>query len=149
MVEFIKRNLIDVFMIDPLVSFHDVPENDNSAMDKVIKQGFGMVAGRTNSAGELFHHPGKPKPGQSETTVEDGRGASAILWAVRSARVLNFMTRRARPLRSASRRRSAAATSIGVGRWWWRMAPAFGAIEVRAVGREKSSPHAGAKRDRR
>jgi RecA-family ATPase len=92
MVEFIKRNLIDVFMIDPLVSFHDVPENDNSAMDKVIKQGFGMVAGRTNSAGELFHHPGKPKPGQSETTVEDGRGASAILWAVRSARVLNFMT---------------------------------------------------------
>jgi hypothetical protein len=92
MVTFIRRNEIDVFMIDPLVSFHDVPENDNSAMDKVIKQGFGAVAGKTNSAGELFHQPGKPKPGQPETTVEDGRGASAILWAVRSARVLNFMT---------------------------------------------------------
>ncbi len=92
MVTFIKRNRIDVFMIDPLVSFHDVPENDNSAMDKVIKQGFGAVTGKTNSAGELFHQPGKPRPGQSETTVEDGRGASAILWAVRSARVLNYMT---------------------------------------------------------
>jgi RecA-family ATPase len=92
MVEFIKRNKIDVFMIDPLVSFHDVAENDNSAMDKVIKKGFGAVTCKTNSAGELFHHPGKPKPGQSETTVADGRGASAILWAVRSARVLNFMT---------------------------------------------------------
>jgi hypothetical protein len=92
MVEFIKRNKIDVFMVDPLVSFHNVPENDNLAMDKVVKEGFGTVASKTNSACELFHHPGKPKLGQSETTVEDGRGASAILWAVRSARVLNFMT---------------------------------------------------------
>ena len=92
MVDFIERNGIDVFMVDPLVSFHDVPENDNSAMDKVIKQGFGAVASKTNAAGEVFHHPGKPKPNQPETVVEDGRGASAILWAVRSARVLNFMT---------------------------------------------------------
>jgi hypothetical protein len=63
-IEFIVRNRIDVFMVDPLVSFHDVPENDNSAMDKLIKQGFGAVAGKTSSAGELFHQPGKPKPGQ-------------------------------------------------------------------------------------
>jgi hypothetical protein len=89
---FISRNRIDVFMVDPLVSFHSVPENDNGAMDVVVKQGFGAVAYETASAGELFHHPGKPKPGQAETTVEDGRGASAIIWAVRSARVLNFMT---------------------------------------------------------
>ncbi len=92
MIEFIERNKIDVFMLDPLVSFHSVSENDNGHMDLVIKQGFGAIANTTNSAGELFHHPGKPKPGQAETTVEDGRGASAVLWAVRSARVLNFMT---------------------------------------------------------
>jgi hypothetical protein len=92
MTEFIKANQIDVFMIDPLVSFHGVVENDNSHMDMVVKQGFGAIANKTNSAGELFHHPGKPKPGQTDTTVEDGRGASALLWAVRSARVLNFMT---------------------------------------------------------
>jgi hypothetical protein len=92
MVAFIERNDIDVFMIDPLVSFHGVLENDNSHMDLVIKEGFGAIANRTSSAGELFHHPGKPRPGQAETTVEDGRGASSILWAVRSARVFNFMT---------------------------------------------------------
>jgi hypothetical protein len=92
MEDFIDRNGIDVFMLDPLVSFHGVAENDNSHMDVVIKEGFGAIANRTQSAGEVFHHPGKAKPGQVDTTVEDGRGASAILWAVRSARVLNFMT---------------------------------------------------------
>jgi RecA-family ATPase len=92
MTGFIDGNDIDVFMIDPLVSFHGVMENDNSHMDLVVKEGFGAIASRTNSAGELFHHPGKAKPGQADTTVEDGRGASSILWAVRSARVLNFMT---------------------------------------------------------
>ena len=89
---FIKSRTIDVFMLDPLVSFHGVVENDNGHMDVVVKEGFGAIANRTNSAGELFHHPGKPKPGQVETTVEDSRGASALIWAVRSARVFNFMT---------------------------------------------------------
>jgi AAA domain len=92
MTDFIKDNSIDVFMLDPLVSFHGVMENDNGHMDLVIKEGFGAIANSTNSAGEMFHHPGKAKPGQPDTSVEDGRGASAILWAVRSARVFNFMT---------------------------------------------------------
>lgn len=89
---FITGQKIDVFMLDPLVSFHGVSENDNGHMDVVVKEGFGAIANRTNSAGELLHHPGKPKPGQVETTVEDSRGASAVIWAVRSARVFNFMT---------------------------------------------------------
>jgi hypothetical protein len=92
MTDFITGNSIDVFMLDPLVSFHGVMENDNGHMDLVIKEGFGAIANSTNSAGEMFHHPGKAKPGQADTSVEDGRGASAILWAVRSARVFNFMT---------------------------------------------------------
>jgi AAA domain len=92
MTSFITSNSIDVFMLDPLVSFHGVMENDNGHMDLVIKEGFGAIANSTNSAGEMFHHPGKAKPGQADTSVEDGRGASAILWAVRSARVFNFMT---------------------------------------------------------
>jgi hypothetical protein len=92
MTNFINDNAIDVFMLDPLVSFHGVMENDNGHMDLVIKEGFGAIANQTNSAGEMFHHPGKAKPGQADTSVEDGRGASAILWAVRSARVFNFMT---------------------------------------------------------
>jgi hypothetical protein len=88
----IEQNSIDVFMLDPWVSFHAVNESSNMDMDLVIKAGLGTIATSTNSAGEIFHHPGKPKPGQAETTVEDARGASAIIWAVRSARVFNFMT---------------------------------------------------------
>jgi AAA domain len=89
---FVKDNRLDVWIIDPLVSFHSVPENDNVAMDVLIKGAFGTIAEETASAGELCHHPGKAKPGQAETVVEDARGASAVIWAVRSARVLNFMT---------------------------------------------------------
>jgi RecA-family ATPase len=80
MTKFIEQKKIDVFMLDPFVSFHGVAENDNMAMDLVIKEALGAIANKTNSAGEIFHHPGKPKPGQAETSVEDGRGASAILW---------------------------------------------------------------------
>jgi hypothetical protein len=89
---FIKKNTIDVFMLDPLISFHRVSENLNEHMDMLLKEGLGGVASRTRAAGEVFHHVGKPKPGANETTVEDARGASAILAAVRSARVLNRMT---------------------------------------------------------
>lgn len=92
MEDFITSRSIDVFMLDPFVSFHGVSENDNGHIDVVIKEGFGAIANRTNSAGELFHHPGKPKPGQADTTVDDSRGASALIWAVRSARVFNFMS---------------------------------------------------------
>jgi hypothetical protein len=88
----VRAKRFDVFGLDPWVSFHSVLENDNGHMDLVLKEGLGGVASRTGTAGEIFHHPGKPKPGQAETVVEDARGASAIIWAVRSARVFNFMT---------------------------------------------------------
>jgi hypothetical protein len=89
---FVTSKEIDVFMLDPWVSFHSLNESDNAHMDIVIKEGLGGIVERTRSAGEIFHHPGKPKPGQPDTVVEDARGASAIIWAVRSARVFNFMT---------------------------------------------------------
>jgi hypothetical protein len=82
---------IDCVMLDPFISFHSVRESDNGDMDLLLKEGLGGIAQRTRAAIEIFHHPGKPKPDQADTTVEDGRGASAILWAVRSARVMNFM----------------------------------------------------------
>jgi len=88
----IVANKIDVVMLDPWVSFHSVSESSNEHMDPLIKEGLGGVADRTGCAFEIFHHPGKPKPGQAENVVEDARGASAIIFAVRSARVLNFMT---------------------------------------------------------
>jgi RecA-family ATPase len=92
LLDFVRDNRLDVLIIDPLVSFHRVPENDNGAMDLLIKDVFASIAEQSNAAVELCHHSGKPKEGRSETAVEDSRGASAIIWAVRSARTLNFMT---------------------------------------------------------
>jgi hypothetical protein len=89
---FVQDNQLDVLIIDPLVSLHRVPENDNGAMDLLVKDAFGVIADETNSAVEICHHSGKAKQGQTETAVEDSRGASALIWAARSARVLNFMS---------------------------------------------------------
>jgi hypothetical protein len=66
----IRMKGFDVFMIDPFVSFHSVLENDNGCMDLLLKEGLGGIASRTNSAGEVFHHPGKPK---ARTGGDDGR----------------------------------------------------------------------------
>jgi hypothetical protein len=89
--DFIRNNRLDVLIVDPLVSFHRAPENDNVAMDVLIKDVFGSIAEETNAAVELCHHSGKPKEGRTETAVEDSRGASSIIWAARSAKVLDFM----------------------------------------------------------
>ena len=85
----IRANKIDVVMIDPFVSSHQVPENDNNAIDTVAKT-WTMIADVTNTAIDLA--PPHPQTGGAAVTVEDGRGASALLSAVRPARVLNVMT---------------------------------------------------------
>ena len=87
--ETMRKNRIDVSILDPFVSTHRVTENDNNAIDAVAKQ-FGKIADATNSAIELVHHV--RKTGGAKVTVEDGRGAVALLAAARSARVLNAMT---------------------------------------------------------
>jgi hypothetical protein len=92
LIDFARSNRIDVMSLDPLVSFHRVGESSNADMDVVFKEAFGVVAEEANCAVELLHHTGKPKPGQLESTVDDGRGASSSIWASRSARVMNFMT---------------------------------------------------------
>ncbi|WFU44198.1 AAA family ATPase [Bradyrhizobium sp. CB82] len=84
-------NMIDVLAVDPLISFHRIRESSNEAMDLVVKEAFGHIAGASRSV-ELVHHTRKLGPGESISTVDDARGASAILGAVRSARTFNFMT---------------------------------------------------------
>lgn len=86
----ISEKEIDAWIIDPFVSSHRVPENDNMAIDAVAKA-WAHIADETDSAGELIHHV--RKTGGSEVTVEDGRGAVALLNAARSARVLNVMSK--------------------------------------------------------
>lgn len=84
----ISDNCIDVIQIDPFISSHRINENDNVAMDQVLKE-WAKLADRCGIAVDLSHH--SKKTGGREATVEDGRGASALISAVRSARVLNTM----------------------------------------------------------
>lgn len=85
----IRENRVDVLIVDPFVSTHRIGENDNGAMDRVVKL-WARIADETNCAVELVHHA--RKTGGNEVTVEDGRGAVALLAAARSARTLNSMS---------------------------------------------------------
>lgn len=86
----IKRKGIDAIIVDPFVSTHAVNENDNMAIDLVIKQFWAPVIEATNVAAELIHH--SKKLGGTEVTAESARGAVALIGAARSAMALNGMT---------------------------------------------------------
>lgn len=88
LVEEIKHHKIDVLMIDPLVSSHAIGENDNRAID-VVAKAWKRVAQECRCAIVLVHHT--RKTGGNAITVEDARGASALLGAVRIALTLNPM----------------------------------------------------------
>jgi len=83
--ELIRRK-IDILKIDPFVSSHTVPENDNGAMDMIVKE-WGRVADLANCAVELSHHPRKTNG--AEVTAEDGRGGSATISGARVKRPVN------------------------------------------------------------
>jgi len=86
----ILQNKIDVMIVDPFVSTHGVNENDNGAIDKVAKL-WAHIADRTNCSIDVVHHLRKQQDGR-ESTVEDARGAVALIGAARSVRVLNRMS---------------------------------------------------------
>ncbi len=88
----IKQNSIGVFSLDPFISAHDVPESDNTHIDAVVKK-FAHISEETESSIDFCHHVRKASNGQWETTVEDARGAIALINAARSVRVLNRMTK--------------------------------------------------------
>jgi hypothetical protein len=85
----LKAGKFDVLMIDPFVSAHQVSENDNPSIDRVVKT-LARIAGKTNTAIELVHHT--RKTGGADVTAEDSRGGSATVNATRSTRVLNRMS---------------------------------------------------------
>lgn len=85
------RRRIDVLIVDPFVSSHQVSENDNGAIDLVAKA-WGRLADQACCAIELVHHLRKSPEGV-EATAESARGAVALVAAARSVRVLNRMTR--------------------------------------------------------
>ena len=85
----IKENKIDVVIVDPFVRCHSVNENDNRAIN-LVAETWAKIAEETDCAIELVHHT--RKTGGAGATVDDGRGAGALLFAARDARVLNTMT---------------------------------------------------------
>jgi AAA domain len=91
LIDEIKARKIDVLTIDPFVSSHEVPENDNGSIDLVIKKAWSAVAERAGCAVELVHH--LRKIGDNEPTVDDARGAGAFMAGCRAVRVLAGMTK--------------------------------------------------------
>jgi len=86
----IKAREIDVLVIDPFVSCHQAPENDNSAIDAVVKA-WGRVADAGNCAIDLVDHT--RKMAGAEVTSDAMRGASSKVDGCRDVRVLNRMSK--------------------------------------------------------
>ena len=89
--EIIARK-IDVLIIDPFVSCHELPENDNTAMDMIVKE-WGKVADRGDCAVHLVDHTRKMGGAETEVTVKMSRGGKAKTDACRGVRVVNRMTK--------------------------------------------------------
>jgi hypothetical protein len=83
----IKAREIDVLVVDPFVSTHEVEENDNSKIQQVAAL-WVSIADQTNCSVELIHHVTK---GNLEVTADSGRGAGALKDKARSVRVINPM----------------------------------------------------------
>jgi hypothetical protein len=86
----IRENKIDVFIVDPFVTTHGVPENDNTKIAAVAKQ-WAYIADVCQCAVQIVHHVRKGDS-KREITVEDMRGAGALSNAARAVRLLSPMT---------------------------------------------------------
>jgi hypothetical protein len=87
----IETQRVDCLIVDPFVKSHSVSENDNMAIDVVVGE-WSRLAGATRVALELVHH--SRKTNGAEASIDDARGASALVSAARAARVLTRMTKR-------------------------------------------------------
>jgi len=93
---FCRKHDIGVIVLDPFVSTHDIPENNNSEIEKVATT-YRTIAKATNAAILLVHHTRKIG---SDTEAhagdaEAGRGASSLIGAVRIAFTLARMSKAA------------------------------------------------------
>lgn len=92
LIEAVEESEIEVSIFDPLIAMHTTGESDNVKMRQVCDQ-FSRIANVTGTAVEIVHHVRKKQFGQEDHTTADARGAGSIIDAVRSARVLNVMSR--------------------------------------------------------
>ncbi|WP_374527264.1 AAA family ATPase [Novosphingobium sp.] len=84
----IRRRAIDVLVIDPFVSSHQVNESENGRIDAIAKA-WARIAKATNCLIILVHHVAKA--GAGEVTANSARGAVSLINAARSVLVLNRM----------------------------------------------------------
>ena len=87
----VRDNEIDQIIVDPFIGCHAIPESDNGRIAAVVAE-WGRIAEATNCAVELVHHIRKGN-GTAELTADDARGASALVGAARSVRLLHPMSR--------------------------------------------------------
>jgi hypothetical protein len=81
---------IDYLDLDPFVSIHSIEENDNMAVDAVVKA-LASIANAANCAICVAHHVAK---GRSETVDSNSaRGAVALTAACRSVLAMNRMSK--------------------------------------------------------
>lgn len=88
-IEALQANNIDVMVIDPFISSHEIPENDNTSV-KMVAKCWAEIAEHANCAVMIVHHTRKTN-GQT-ADVDAGRGGSALADAARSVRVINTMS---------------------------------------------------------
>jgi len=86
MVTKIKEKKIGLVIIDPWVSFNDINENDNVAMNAAVSAAR-WVADQTGAAVVLTHHIRKSNG--EDATIDSVRGAGSLIGAARAARVIN------------------------------------------------------------
>ena len=85
----ILRRQIDVLIVDPFVESHAVSENLNDHL-KVVMAQWRQIAHDCNIAVELAHHV--RKNGGNEASIDDVRGAVAMIGSARSVRLMSSMT---------------------------------------------------------
>lgn len=85
-----KAKAIAVLAVDPFISTHRVSENSNDAMEVVMSQ-YREISEQAQAAIEAVHH--FRKSNGTEASVDDIRGASAMIGAARSARILCAMSK--------------------------------------------------------
>lgn len=94
-IQLVEDAKIGVVILDPLASLHFAEENDNAALDHVLR-GIGRIARATNCAVTITHHTRKAGAGLATDShagnLDNARGASAIVYAARFAHTLATMT---------------------------------------------------------
>lgn len=91
----IKAERLDVVMVDPFVTMHTIEEKDNTGINAIMDV-FRQIADECNCAIELIHHTRKTNSSEgkdTEMSADDARGASALVSAARSVRVLQAMSK--------------------------------------------------------